>query len=109
MNEIEKKKKLIEAQKDKEIAQQMMRDIELAEIQKEKKREEEKQAREEKIKKIMDRMGDVIAKSDEAEKAFDRQIIKDALQKDKEANMRDKQKAKAVFEREKELRRTLAE
>ena len=42
MNEIEKQKRLIEAQKDKEIAQKMMRDMELAEIEKERRREEEK-------------------------------------------------------------------
>ena len=42
-------------------------------------------------------MGDVIAKSNEAEKAFERKIIKDSLLKDKLANEADKRKADEMF------------
>lgn len=42
----------------------------------ERKRAEEKAAREARIAAIMDRMGDVVKKSDDAERAFDKMIIK---------------------------------
>lgn len=50
----------------------MMKDMEAAEIAKEEARKAEKAKREERIAKIMNRMGDVIKKSDEIEKAHDR-------------------------------------
>ena len=63
---------LMELEKEKLKAQQMMRDMEAAEVAKEEARKAEKAKREERIAKIMNRMGDVIKKSDEAEKAHDR-------------------------------------
>ena len=62
----------MELEKEKLKAQQMMRDMEAAEVAKEEARKAEKAKREERIAKIMNRMGDVIKKSDEAEKAHDR-------------------------------------
>ena len=48
-------------------------------VAQEKKRAEVKAAREAKVQAIMDKMGDVIPKSDDAEKAFDKMILKQSL------------------------------
>ena len=49
-------------------------------------------AREDKIKKIMNSMGDVSKKTDAAERAQDKRILDQQLQKDREAEKADKQK-----------------
>lgn len=75
----------------------------------ERKRAEEKAAREARIAAIMDRMGDVVKKSDDAERAFDKMIIKQAMQKDKEAEASERKQKAMALERNKEIRRTLAQ
>lgn len=58
----------------------------------EKVRAEQINAREEKIKKIMNSMGDVSKKTDAAEREADKRILQQQLQKDKEAEKADKMK-----------------
>jgi len=53
---------------------------------------DQKAAREEKIMKIMNSMGEVYKKSDAAERAFDKRILMQQLEKDKEAEKADKLK-----------------
>ena len=107
MNEHEKQKRDGEARKEKERAVKMMEDLERLAVEQDRKRGAEKAKREARITAIMSRMGDVAKKSDEAEKAFDLQILKDALQKDKVANDEDARKKKAAYDRAAELRRVL--
>ena len=60
--------------------------------QQDKKRADEWEARERKIQESMNRMGDVIRKTDEAEKKQDLLILKQSLIKDKEAEQAEKKK-----------------
>lgn len=55
-------------------------------------RAEQKAARDEKIMKIINRMGEVFKKSDTAERAHDKRILEQQLLKDKEAEKAEKQK-----------------
>ena len=57
----------------------------------------------------MNRMGDVVKKTDDAERAFDKLIIQQAIQKDKEAEAAERKSKAAALERNREIRRTLAE
>lgn len=58
----------------------------------EKLRAEQVAAREEKIKKIMNSMPDVSKKTDAAERAQDKRILEQQLEKDRQANKADKEK-----------------
>ena len=55
-------------------------------------RAEQVAAREEKIKKIMNSMPDVSKKTDAAERAQDKRILEQQLEKDRQANKADKEK-----------------
>ena len=57
-----------------------------------KKRAEDVAAREERMQKIMNSMGEVHKKTDHAERAQDRKTLKEQLAKDKKAEDADKQK-----------------
>ena len=58
----------------------------------EKQRADQCAAREERIQKIMNRMGEVYKKTDDAEKAQDRKTLKEQLEKDKAAAAEEKKK-----------------
>ena len=71
----------VEKQKQIELMEEYNRRMDLED----EKRAKEKADRHERIQKIMNRMGDVVKKSDAAEREFDRKILRDQLQKDKQA------------------------
>ena len=58
-----------------------------------KKRADEKAAREQRIQNIMNKMGEVLKKSDAAEKAEDVRILNQQLEKDKQAAKREQEQA----------------
>lgn len=74
----------------------------------EEKREQEKIARAEKIQKLMDRMGDVVKKGQDAEKQYEMRLLRDALKKDKEAEAEEKRRKMAYLHRNQEVNRELA-
>jgi len=79
MNEQEKKKRLEEKQEEKKLAVKMLEEYE-AQLEKEDaRRAAEWEKREQRIKKQMDRMGDVIKKSNKAEKEFEERLLRDQL------------------------------
>lgn len=55
------------------------------------------------MKKLMDQMGDVVKKTDEAERAFDLQILNEALRKEKNAEEQEKQEKLKAMSRHKQL------
>lgn len=73
------------------------------------KRALEWQAREARIKKSMDRMGGVIAKSNEAEKQFDNRILRDTLLKAEKDTLKEKKAKLKVKQRDLEVRKQLDE
>ena len=91
-NEEEKKKKLDVKEKERLEAVKMQEDYCKLQDQQDKKRADEWEARERKIQESMNRMGDVIRKTDEAEKKQDLLILKQSLIKDKEAEQAEKKK-----------------
>ena len=72
-----------------------------------KKRAEEKAKRDEKIKNLMDRMGDVIRKTDEAEKEQDKRLLAQQLQKDKEAERLEQKKRDDIAKKNQECTKLL--
>lgn len=65
----------VEKQKQIELMEEYNRRMDLED----EKRAKEKADRHERIQKIMNRMGDVVKKSDAAEREFDRKILRDQL------------------------------
>ena len=61
------------------------------------------EAREAKIKKKMDAMGDVLKKSDAEERAFEARILKDQLKRDEIMAQKEKEKAEAKRVRDQNL------
>jgi len=66
-------------------------------------RADEWEKRESKIKKSMARMGDVMKKSDAAEKEFEARIVRDQILKDKEAEAREKKKREEERKRDRAM------
>ena len=75
MNEMEKVKRVHDQVKEKELAVKMQKDMDILLEGQERKRAEDKAAREARVQAIMDRMGDVVKKTDDVERAFDKKII----------------------------------
>jgi len=64
--------------------------------------------REKKMKTIMDRMGTVIKRSDEEERARDKILVQQAIKKDQEEVEKDIKLKKAALDKSVELKRSLA-
>lgn len=84
---------MIEKEKDREYANKLLEDqIKIAEIQ-DKKRADEWAARENKIKQAMNKMADtVVKKSNEAELKLEKKLVQQAIERDNQATMEEKQK-----------------
>lgn len=61
----------------------MLADEEAAAIKKDEKRQKEWEERDRKIREKLERMGDVMKKSNQAEKELEKKILKDQLRRDK--------------------------
>lgn len=66
----------------------------------EKMRADEWAKREMRIKQSMDRMGDVIRKNNDADRKFEEQLLRDALQKDKENELKEKKMKEQAKQRD---------
>ncbi len=82
-NEEDREKRAVQKVQDRILAQKMLADEEAAAIKEEKKRLKEWEDRDRKIKEKLERMGDVMKKSNAAEKELERRIVRDQLVKDK--------------------------
>ena len=72
-----------------------------------KKRADEWAAREQRIQKIMGRMGDVYKKTDHAEREQDRRTLEQQLKKDKDAEAAEKRKRDASRQRNVDIKKEL--
>lgn len=97
-----------EQDQEKEKAVQMIAENEKRQDEVAKKRQEEWNKREQKIKDAMGRMADtVLKKSNEAEKAMEKRALQYALEKDKREEQAEKKKKQAMRQRDIEVKRTL--
>ena len=85
----------------------MLEEMEELQAKEDARRAAEWAKREERIKRQMERMGDVVKKSNAAEKEFEARIMRDQLQKDKDDEAKERRKKEAAREREQALLRTL--
>lgn len=83
MNEEEKKKRMADKEKDRLHQIYLIEEYNRILDKQDKQRADEWAARENKIKKSMERMGDVVKKNNNAEKEFEARIVKDAIAKGK--------------------------
>ena len=91
-NEIERQEREKDKERQKLEAIKMTEQYNAMLDKQERQRAEQIQAREDKIKKMMDSMGDVLKKSDHAEREQDKRILAQQMQKDREAEQADKNK-----------------
>jgi hypothetical protein len=90
---------------EKERAVQMMKDNERRAEEAAKKRQDEWNAREKKIKEAMGRMADtVLKKSNEAEKEMERRAVQYAIEKDRREEQKEKDKKLALLKRDIEIK-----
>ena len=102
-NEVEKRKQALQRKKEREEQVRLQEEYNRILDKQEQQRKEEVAKREEKIKNLMDRMGEVVKKTDEAEKALDLQILNAALKKGREAEELEKEKARKFVLKNKQL------
>lgn len=106
-NDVEKQRRLGEQEQDRVKQVKVQEEYNAMLDKQDKQRADEWTAREQRIQKIMGRMGDVYKKTDHAEREQDRRTLEQQLRKDKDAEVKEKRKRDASRQRNVDIKKEL--